>query len=234
MDDASGDATLDRLRELQTRFGSDWIRIIVLDANCGPASARNAGWDVAKGILVAFLDADDAWHPQKIEIQSAVMQQHDKMALSGHRAAQLDPRATIVRTTPSTTFERLGFGQFLMANRFVTPSVMVRRDLPFRFKPGQRHMEDHLLWMQIAASGALVARLVAVLAYTFKSPYGDRGQSAALWRMEKAECTNYLFLSKTGLLSAPVAWLLCAYSMAKFIKRLAVVAARTIFRSQPF
>jgi Glycosyltransferases involved in cell wall biogenesis len=39
--------------------------------NAGPASARNAGLDLARGELIAFHDADDLWHPEKLARQSA-------------------------------------------------------------------------------------------------------------------------------------------------------------------
>ncbi|HUB76647.1 MAG TPA: glycosyltransferase family A protein, partial [Solirubrobacteraceae bacterium] len=35
----------------------------------GVASARNAGVSAARGRLIAFLDQDDVWHPQKLERQ---------------------------------------------------------------------------------------------------------------------------------------------------------------------
>ena len=38
-------------------------------ANCGIAAARNAGVQDARGSLLAFLDADDLWTPDKLALQ---------------------------------------------------------------------------------------------------------------------------------------------------------------------
>ena len=51
------------------RYG-DQIRSIRQD-NGGPAAARNRGLSEASADYVAFLDADDLWHPEKLERQSA-------------------------------------------------------------------------------------------------------------------------------------------------------------------
>jgi len=40
-----------------------------LETNQGLAAARNAGWRLAKGCYVAYLDDDDLWKPQRIEQQ---------------------------------------------------------------------------------------------------------------------------------------------------------------------
>ena len=54
------------------------IKIIKLESNFGrPAGPRNIGLDCAQGDFIAFLDSDDIWHHQKIEIQLKKMKEED-------------------------------------------------------------------------------------------------------------------------------------------------------------
>jgi glycosyltransferase involved in cell wall biosynthesis len=64
-DDGSTDGT----RAVVARYGTQ-VRYL-WQPNSGPAAARNLGLSAARGEFVAFLDADDLWHPEKLERQMA-------------------------------------------------------------------------------------------------------------------------------------------------------------------
>ena len=226
VDDASPDATPQILEAKQRVCGAEWLRIVRLPVNRGVASARNAGWAAARGRFVAFVDPDDTWHPRKVEIQQIFMYRHPGIALSAHRS-MLSKRGAHLPQVPSNPAVRYPPAwSLLFRNLFVVPSVILRRDVPYRFLEGRRHMEDHLLWMTMALRGERIALLDAPLAFIHKAPYGASGLSADLWQMEKGELENYRLLQREGLISLPAMAGFQPLSLAKFAKRLAVSAAR--------
>lgn len=232
VDDCSGDGTLDFLYELKCRYDSDLIQIIALPFNVGPACARNAGWNLARGDVIAFLDADDSWHPQKLQLQYQYMVQHPEIVLCGHSAVRSE--SVMTHDLGDLSAKQISRLQILFRNPFVTPSVMIRRDVPLRFQEGRRHMEDHLLWMEIALGGKGLARLNARLAYLHKAPFGSSGLSAQLWAMELADLGNYLLLHRSGRLS--ILWLLALWgtSLIKFARRLLITSFPSLLaRQQP-
>ena len=68
VDDGSTDGT-----EAVARRYSERIRYH-RQANAGPPAARDAGIRLARREMVAFLDADDLWHPEKLDRQLARFQ----------------------------------------------------------------------------------------------------------------------------------------------------------------
>ena len=68
IDDGSTDGT----RAIAETFAQEDERVRVITIpNGGVANARNIGMKAASADFVAFLDADDLWHPSKIELQLA-------------------------------------------------------------------------------------------------------------------------------------------------------------------
>jgi glycosyltransferase involved in cell wall biosynthesis len=227
VDDGSGDGTLERLRALAASHPAGWIKVLALSENRGAADARNAGWAAATQPYLAFLDADDAWHPRKLEIQSAFMRQHPEVALCAHRHEILDFPEVPDRPVGELAPERISKASLLLSNNFFAPTMMMlRRDLPQRFLAGRRLVDDHLLWLQIVCAGHAFVRLSAKLAYTYKRPFGEGGLSGRLWAMEASELANYWILRRENALGIGAALALSAWSLAKFARRLALVGLR--------
>ncbi len=65
VDDGSTDATPNIIASYGTRVRA------VRQTNAGPGEARNVGVRLAHGELIAFLDADDLWHEDKVARQVA-------------------------------------------------------------------------------------------------------------------------------------------------------------------
>ena len=73
------DCSIDDSAQILTRLAAEnpQIRPIYGHENKGAAHARTTLLQAASGTLLAFLDADDVWHPTKLERQLALMQQED-------------------------------------------------------------------------------------------------------------------------------------------------------------
>lgn len=63
VDDGSSDNSIEILNEFQTKI------FLISTPNKGASAARNIGIKKANGILIAFMDSDDVWEPDKLSKQ---------------------------------------------------------------------------------------------------------------------------------------------------------------------
>ena len=202
VDDCSGDNTLKTLHALAAEYPPGWIQVISLSVNGGPSRARNAGWERATQDYIAFLDADDTWVQRKIELQMQALAADPKIALIAHRVKVRERGLEPLPLRMPIRTEIVGRRRMLLNNPFPTPSVMLRRDLPFRFNEEFRRVEDFLLWAQIAHSGYLCAKINQALAYLHKPSYGAGGLSGDLEAMRQAGRQVGDELQRLGLVTA--------------------------------
>ena len=230
VEDQSGDGTLDALFAQQALYPDGWISILVQPTNSGPGEARNAGWKEARQPYIAFLDADDTWHPQKVELQYHWMLQHPRVALSGHSIAHSDSHtglsASMQYNVWDATFEEVTASRLLWRNVLSTPTVMLQTSLLPRFETGKRHSEDYLLWLTIACSGETITRCRLPLAFIHKGVYGEAGLSGQLWNMQKGQWDTYRRLRRLDCVGPVQYVLLLLWSWIRFVRRLGFVGMK--------
>lgn len=226
VDDASDDGTLERLEDIARRYPDGWIKVLVMPRNSGPSGARNLGWEHATQAWIAFLDADDSWHPQKLRLQLEVLADDPRIALLAHKMnvqARSDPPPALryplrVRVSPRHLLT--------LRSPFPTASIMLRRNLPFRFDESRRRAEDFLLWAQILLSGYRCAKINQVLASWHKAPYGAGGLSGDLAAMYRAAVDTRKTLYAQGLIGQPQMYVAHAISLVRYARRRLLTFAR--------
>lgn len=136
---------------------------VLRQQNAGPAAARNAGLAVARGEFIAFQDADDRWHPRKLERHLAHFEAHPWMDLS----------VCLVQNVwdgdPADEDARLAERQLPRLFRgVVMQAVMARRRVFDRigiFDPSRRFCEDTDWYLRAAEAQAGGAWLEEVLVF---------------------------------------------------------------------
>jgi glycosyltransferase involved in cell wall biosynthesis len=127
VDDGSTDRTPEIVRaqaEADPRFR------LVRQTNAGVTRARNRGIAEAKAGLVAFLDADDLWHPEKIERQLRRLEERPEAGLVWCWSIGIDENDAIMpqRVSPAH-FEGDVFAAMLFQNFIGNASApLVRRE----------------------------------------------------------------------------------------------------------
>ena len=201
MDDCSGDGTLEALHRIASAHREDWIKVIALKDNGGPSRARNIGWQRATQPYVALLDADDTWAPRKLELQMAALEADSSIALIGHRMIVCPRGAPIPAPQEPIQTELIGRKLLLLRNPFPVASVIMLRDLPFRFDERVWHSEGYLLWSQILFSGYRCAKINQILAIWNQRAAGEHGLSDDVMAIHRARCAMRRRLLKEGLIS---------------------------------
>lgn len=150
VDDCSKDSTaaiVERLALLDSR-----LKLLRLTVNSGaPAGPRNMGVAAAKGVWIAFLDADDLWHPAKLERQLAALDATGAQFCSTQMRNFVDERHLFLEDAGSEDFEWITFWKQLIKFRTPTSSVIVKKDLicryPFNESLSFKAREDLDCWL---------------------------------------------------------------------------------------
>jgi teichuronic acid biosynthesis glycosyltransferase TuaG len=146
VDDRSPDGSIAQARE--AAGGEARIRILSNERNLGPGSTRNRGIEAAKGRFIAFVDADDAWYPSKLERQIQFMRDRGS-PLSYTSYEVMDDRGDltgrVVHARPSVTWRTMLYSNYIGCST----AIYDREQVGTRLMPGIRKRQDYALWLSI-------------------------------------------------------------------------------------
>jgi teichuronic acid biosynthesis glycosyltransferase TuaG len=131
--------------------------IYIYKENGGPATARNFGIEKSTGDYVAFLDSDDIWLPNKLEIQINLMKLHDvKWSHTSYDLFDTDSiEKDIIKSVSVKEFDGKIYPKMILANNLATPTIVISGDIlrdnpKLRFNNEMRYGQDQFLWLNIA------------------------------------------------------------------------------------
>ena len=160
VDDGSTDGTKEKIALLNDQ------RIHVLSLpHCGNiALLRNAGVAAGSGEWLTFLDSDDLWLPEKLELQLLLLQQHERSWSYGGSELINESRLSIAFKSGSHTPVSGWITKELLANKVSVPigSLMLKRTLlnaigGFDSNPELIFREDYELTLRLSLKAEAVA-----------------------------------------------------------------------------
>jgi glycosyltransferase involved in cell wall biosynthesis len=162
------DGSIDRTAEIAAEFGVT----VLTRRNGGSAAARNTGTQAASAPWIAYLDVDDLWAPEKLELQWEALQSAPEAGFSfcdfavfteagiiksGHLASCAEYAAVVRRPLGDAGVYagRASLGLQLLGADFISmSSLLVRRELIFAiggFDESMRRSEDYEFMLRLLA-----------------------------------------------------------------------------------
>lgn len=164
IDDCSSDNSYDIIKQYQKN--DKRIKVIKNKINNGVAISRNNGIDYAKGEYLCFLDADDKWHPKKLEKQINFMQELNcEFSFTGYQFAneKCNPNGKIVSVP-----DKINYQQALKNTTIWTSTVMFdmnklsKEDI---YMPNIKRGQDTATWWKVLKKIKYAYGLNEVLSY---------------------------------------------------------------------
>jgi glycosyltransferase involved in cell wall biosynthesis len=230
IEDCSDDEgkTREALLDIQNLYPQCNIRITFLSENGGPSLARNVGWQNASQPYIAFLDADDSWHPEKLKIQYSWMKAHPEVLITAHESSQFFQKK-LRPINESPQIFKLKKRKFYIHNPVSLRSVMLKRSMPYRFNTAfKKGTEDYLLWFEMIIDGIEIFYIKLILSFSYKNDYGEAGLNGNLWASYCGVLNVYSYLYEKRRVNY-ISYLSSSFfATLFFLKRIAVVFVRKI------
>lgn len=163
------DGSTDDTKDVAMRYGKKVTYLY--QQNQGLSAARNQGISKASGELLAYLDADDMWYPEKLERQVAFLDAHQECGIVHSEMSIINEQDEVLHVrfyeeTQRSVPQGYCMQQLLMRCHIQPVTVVERRnvfDLVGGFEKRLLVAQDYLHWIMIAAEGQAIGYLAEPL-----------------------------------------------------------------------
>lgn len=227
INDGSMDDSLEKVKNwLNDSHKSIPVNIIDIE-NSGVSSARNIGIEYANSEWIAFLDSDDVWKPNKIELQYNVIKQFPEILfLGGNR----DYEQHRYGCKYFDNLYRLSALQMLIKPWPHTSTIIARKYVLEEFgcfDISRSYCEDIQLWMKVAHKYGVYYMYESLEYFGDGKPsFGHSGLSANLKKMHKGMNDNLREAHKLGYINFFTFISLLVWEFLKYIRRIALTWIR--------
>jgi glycosyltransferase involved in cell wall biosynthesis len=155
------DGTRRQIESFAAKFPQHRIEFIRHQQNAGVSAARNTAISASKGALLAFLDPDDIWRANHLELhlKARAGSETPVVSASAVKVFMDSDRSLDCGLWATTPWEASFFPSSLAMRNSINPSAVVApRELidsvgGFDLSPELQHVEDWDLWLRLTARG---------------------------------------------------------------------------------
>ena len=151
VDDLSTDGTREYLSHLQNT--DNRIKCFYSEKNQGSGPARNKAIELANGKYIAFLDSDDLWTPEKLQMQVDFMQKNN-CAFSHTSYGFIDENDNVIKNTFHVSSMPVNYKMLLKRTEISCLTAIYDQEILGKmFMPDLRKKQDYALWLSILKKG---------------------------------------------------------------------------------
>ncbi|MCX3071625.1 glycosyltransferase family 2 protein [Providencia stuartii] len=146
IDDVSSDNSINIINS----FNDNRIKLIKLAKNSGAGAARNTGIEAAKGRFIAFLDSDDLWRLNKLEVQLEYMVSNGySLSYTQYQKFSQEGKGKLVIPPSKVTYNELLYCNVIGCLTAIYDTKILGK----QFMPLIRKRQDMGLWLKILSQG---------------------------------------------------------------------------------
>lgn len=162
VDDGSTDNSIDLIKQIK-RKNSDRRIDIYQPGKLGRGAALNYGISKANFDWIAILDADDLWHPQKLEIQSKFLLKFDIVGTKAKIFNNQCPEIELI-SDKQITLNEVSLHKLIIVNSVTHCSIVVKKNI-LKYNQNLKSQLDWDMLLDTLSNGGNLAKISLPLTF---------------------------------------------------------------------